>query len=365
VLDLSGGTASYDVLAQDQPWLAEFTNTGNIRPIDDYLAKEDPFFASDFVENVVTAQVKGSDGQTYGAPLIRGVQLLAYRKDLFDQEAVNYKAQTGNDLKPPSTWREFADISKYFTRSMNPKSPTLYGVSLVGTKGNPALNMIQPLIWGFGREFDESYNVTVSNPTTTLQGWNVLGELVAYAQPSVGGDDWDGMVRHYEFGDAVMMNQWDSLIAPVELSDSPIKGKSGYAVSPGQTGAMGGWAFDVNKNSQKADVAWEFVRWATGPEFARMLALEGGVPARYSVMNDPELQQQIPYMAADLESLKVGQKRASACRECPGLVPESQYEDIVGNEASALINGQKSPQQAADAAAQGLTKLLQDYHYAS
>jgi hypothetical protein len=40
-----------------------------------------------------------------------------------------------------------------------------------------------------------------------------------------------------------------------------------------------------------------------------------------------------------------------------------QYEQIVGAEASAVLTGSKKPKRAADDAAKGLRRLLEDFGY--
>jgi multiple sugar transport system substrate-binding protein len=171
------------------------------------------------------------------------------------------------------------------------------------------------------------------------------------------------MTKVFRLGKAALMQQWDSLSTPNELPGSPVKGKVGYALMPGKASAIGGFAFYINKNSKRKDAAWEFVRWAAGPEIAKTLAKRGGVPGRTSVMTDPELLKDHPYFPAQLENLKIAQARGSACATCPMIVPTNEYEIIVGTEASYLIAGEKTPQEAADSAAKGLASLLKDFGY--
>jgi ABC-type glycerol-3-phosphate transport system substrate-binding protein len=52
MLDLSSGTANYDVMSMDNPWLQEFAGTGNLLPFTKYIEKEDPKFIEGFIQNL-------------------------------------------------------------------------------------------------------------------------------------------------------------------------------------------------------------------------------------------------------------------------------------------------------------------------
>jgi multiple sugar transport system substrate-binding protein len=363
MVDLSNASSSYDVMMMDCPWLAEFVNTKNIMRLDDLVKQEDPSFIGDLIPRIVEAMGRGLDGGLYAIPNVGVAVLLNYRKDIFEQEASNYQAATGNQLKPADTWPEFRDQAKYFTKQVNAKSPTDYGAPLNGNPSNGALNMIQVILWGMGgREVNTNYQATI-NDDKAMPAWELLAELGKYAQPDAGASNWDPMNTVYKTGSAVMQFQASEFVAVNEADDSPIKGKTGYAWIPGHAPQTAGWAVVINKNSKNPEASWDFIRWMTGPEFAKDLQMAGGAPPRTSIMTDPGIVKQFPFLPYALDEFKAIQNRLSACPTCPGLIPEAQYELQVGTEASAVITGAKSPKDGADASEQIVDKLMKDFGY--
>jgi ABC-type glycerol-3-phosphate transport system substrate-binding protein len=362
MLPLASGASTYDVMMVDVPWVAEFVGTNNLLPLDDFVAKEDPFYFEDMVPELINV-MNGSQDKLYSIATLPSTQLLSYRKDVFEQEAANYLAATGKELTVPTTWREYADVAKYFTKRLNPDSPTDFGVTMTGTTGNGALNMFQPVLWGMGaREFDNDFNVTI-NDEKAMEAWNLFAELGQTAEDGVGSVYWEDMNKVYQFGKAAMMFIYHVFVVANEQEESPVSGKSGYATIPGGTPVIGGWSTSINKNTANPEAAWEFLRWITGPEIAKDLFIAGGATARASVMTDADMVRQYPFLPALLDSYKLVQNRASACAACPPIIPEAQYEIQTGAEASAVLSGAKTPQRAANDAAHALEQLLKDFGY--
>ncbi len=66
----------------------------------------------------------------------------------------------------------------------------------------------------------------------------------------------------------------------LESDGSPIQGKLGYALSPTKvtdaSGWLWSWALAIPETAPDKDAAWEYVSWATGPQY---LATAGGPAA--------------------------------------------------------------------------------------
>ena len=363
LLDLAGGTAAYDVMLMDNPWLPEFVETGNVLPLDDYLAKEDPEWVNDFIPKVF--RLYGHyKGKHYSLPFLVGTQILFYRKDLFEQYADAYKAKTGRELKPPETWEEFLEIAKFFTKEYNPDSPIDYGVAVAAAKGNAAICEFQPMLWGVGgREFDENWNVTINNEKG-VYAMELFAEMAKYAPPGSGSNYYVEENNDFIKGKAAMEVQWDPFATVnIDPKESLVYDKMGYAMIPGGAPVLGGWALIINKNTKHPDCAYAFLHWATGKEIAKDVTLQGGLPGRISVFTDPELVEKYPWFPVALEAYKASQQRTSPYDGGPTIIPEAQYELIVGTYANAAFTGQMTPKEAVDAAAKELEKMMIDFGY--
>jgi len=103
--DLTAGTGTYDVINMDNPWLPEFVGTGHVMALTDFLNKyESPSNMNDFVSTVFTAYTI-VDGKVYGLPHFAAIQILFYRRDLFEDPKIKaaFKEQYGYELTPPKT----------------------------------------------------------------------------------------------------------------------------------------------------------------------------------------------------------------------------------------------------------------------
>ena len=70
-------------------------------------------------------------GTAYGVPLDPSVQLLFYRKDLFEDVRIKrgYYEKYRRELKVPENFRELNQIAEYFTAKYNTESQTEYGMT--------------------------------------------------------------------------------------------------------------------------------------------------------------------------------------------------------------------------------------------
>ena len=119
--EISSGTARHDLICIDALWLSAMK----------------PGLAS--LNDVVTDEVKNDsmpgllegatiDGDLLGYPLWTNTQLLIYRTDMFEDadNMAAFEAEYGYPLAPPTTWEQFADVAKFFTKD------DMYGTALHG-----------------------------------------------------------------------------------------------------------------------------------------------------------------------------------------------------------------------------------------
>jgi sorbitol/mannitol transport system substrate-binding protein len=167
-----------------------------------------------------------------------------------------------------------------------------------------------------------------------------------------------------QYKDGKVAMWYDATVAAglLEADDSAVKGKNGYAAAPvNETDASGwlwSWALAIPVTSSKADLGWEYISFATGPQYLEQAGsrIPGGWAAippgtRESTYEIPEYKQAAAAFAEPtLESI------ASAPIDNPGTtkrpgVPGVQYVGIpefqdVGNQCteqfSAVIAGRAS-----------------------
>src|SRR5262245_9205491 len=108
LLSLSTG-GRYDVLFMDEPWIPPLSEF--LLPLNERIKTLD---VADFVPTTVASGA--FQGTQYAVPVDPNVQLLVYRKDLFEQKG----------LKPPATWDELLADAK----ALHDPARQQYGIAI-------------------------------------------------------------------------------------------------------------------------------------------------------------------------------------------------------------------------------------------
>ena len=296
LLSLSTG-ARHDVYFMDEPSipaLAEF-----LLPLDERAKTID---MSDFIPTTVEA---GSyNGKLYALPVDPNVQLLMYRKDLFEQKG----------LKPPTTWDELLKAAK----ALHDPAKQQYGFAFTaGTDPQTPLYLIL-LLWSYGAEVVDSHGRAGVNTEAGRKGAEMFLELLKVAPPNAKNYTFADVNKALQLGQAAMAIQWASGAKPLEdPSRSGVAGKLGYAVPPRgtRTAPMRGvWTIAIAKGTQNQEAAWEFAKWLSSKEFGMAStkypsAISAIHSARVSVLQDPSTKAVLPYGDALVASLRVAKGR--------------------------------------------------------
>lgn len=146
----------YDLMMFDAPWSAELIRNRMLADLTPMLRRSGADTNRIFKDCWDTV----CDGDAcYGIPFISGTQLLFYRRDLFEKPEVirAYRDFCGATLRPPKTWQEFNRIACFFTKSVNPASPTEYGTAMPGCHDSYMAPEIMVRLWAAGAKlWDEN-----------------------------------------------------------------------------------------------------------------------------------------------------------------------------------------------------------------
>ncbi|HEV8676859.1 MAG TPA: sugar ABC transporter substrate-binding protein [Methylomirabilota bacterium] len=297
LLSLAGGAARYDVLFIDEPWvptLAEF-----LHPLDDLAKQVEP---GDFVPTTLAA---GSyKGKIYALPVDPNVQLLIYRKDLFDQRG----------FKPPATWDETLALAK----QLHDPGKDVAGFVMTAGSDVQTFAYLTLFLWSWGVELLDANNRAAVNTPAGKAAAEFYVELMKYCPPGVKGYTFADVTKTMQLGKAAMAVQWASGARPLEDKEkSMVAGKLGYAVVPRQarqTPMRGVWTIGIARDSKSVDAAWEFARWLAGRDFGLQAVKHPATSsaihnARYSVLRSPTFTGTLAYADAILKSLEIAKER--------------------------------------------------------
>jgi ABC-type glycerol-3-phosphate transport system substrate-binding protein len=296
LLSLSTG-GRYDVVFLDEPWvppLSEF-----LTPLDERMRTLD---TQDFIPTTVAAGA--FQGKQYALPVDPNVQLLIYRKDLFDQKG----------LKPPTTWDELLAAAKAL---QDPAKP-LYGVALTGSSDIQTCLYMLLAMWSYGAELVDAQGKGGVDTPAGHKGAQVFLEMLKLAPPSVKSYNFSDVNKAMQLGQVAMAIQWASGAKPMEDKErSTVAGKLGYALMPKavrQNPMRGVWTIAIARNSPNQEAAWEFAKWLSGKEFGLAAvkfpsATSAIHSPRMSVLQDPGTRAALPYADALLANLKIAKER--------------------------------------------------------
>jgi len=263
--EMAAEGSTYDVVTLPGEWIPRFASFAE--PLDDLFTAE---VKNDlFPSLVVEAKYKG---KYVGMPTWANVQILFYRKDLFQDpgEKTEFKKKYGYELKPPTNWQEFIDVAVFFTRDTDGDGNIdFYGTDV---KGAPqGIDTEYPLhVLQAGSEgivLDSAGNIIVDNQAhiDALKFYVDLHRKYHVSPPSVLEIDWAVAQQLFYQGKTAMTRFWghayrmvpDDAIVAGKVGAAPmIAGKAGIASVPGSYYNM------IPKTSKHRDVARQFVEFA-------------------------------------------------------------------------------------------------------
>ena len=341
-------------------------------PLDDYFAKGGEGNPTLFIKSSIAAMTY--NGKLYGIPTDFSIHFLYYRKDLISgllqnkawQQKYSEIAQKylGKSLTPKApedwTWDDYIAACLFFTKSINPDSPTSYGTAL------QLKNLIYNImIWDDvlasygGNWFDQKGNPTL-NSAAALHAMNVYMTIIKNGATPPGSTTYEFPEANEAFrtGKVATMLQYSA--AYHELTDpnsSPLVFQK-VGIAPVPAGPAGHkthihtLGVGLNAASDKKDAAFRFLSFLATEQATRLYAQNGGFPPVTAILKEmagtrPEFPIAGEY-AQKYGFVEAGGTSANA-------VP---IYEILAQELSAAWAGETTPEKALQAANQKVGALV-------
>ncbi|MGU3646505.1 ABC transporter substrate-binding protein [Microbacterium sp. C23T] len=255
------------------------------------------------------------DGDLYAAPFYGESSFLMYNKDIVEA--------AGLTVPDNPTWPEIADLAAQL------KSADHAGICLRGKPGwGEGIAGLNTVVNTYGGAwYDEDWNAQVDQQgfRDALTFWSDTINASAEADPVSFG--FTECLNLFSQGKAAMW--YDATSAAGTLEDpeaSSVAGKVGYVMAPTMETQNSGWLWSWNlavpKTSQHSEQAWEFIKWATGKDYANLVGENLGwsrVPpgSRVSTYDIPEYQEAAAAFADITKESMLGVNPAQ-----PGVAPQ-------------------------------------------
>jgi multiple sugar transport system substrate-binding protein len=239
-------------------------------------------------------------GKQYGVPTDLSIHFMYFRQDLIkkllsdDAWKAKYteiaKAKLGKDLAPKDpdqwTWDDYAATALFFTKSLNPASPTRYGTVL--QMKNLLFNM---MVWQStahaegGNWMDDKGNITVDSPAYRkgLELYKTLYDAGASPKDSLSYEYAEANAA-FGSGQAATVLQWNAAAADLDNAEKTpaVAGKIGTVAPPagskGRFTHVHGLGLGLNKTAPNKAGAMKFLEWLTTPAAMEIYAKGGGAP---------------------------------------------------------------------------------------
>jgi len=325
---LNAGTDEIDVMMYRPLQEGKlFAQNGYLADLSDYVTRDAAWDWNDFQEGPVEATTY--EGSVVGVPIITEQQVLYYRTDVLEKLGIAVP-KTLDELEAAAKQiKEQGEIAGYVGRT---------GVSAAVTQWSSFL-------FSEGGDFaNKDYTKATLDTPAAKEAYELYGRLIGqYGPANVSTDmSWPDAAALFAQGQVAFYSDASSLYQNLALEEnSTVWDKVGYAPFPaGPAGSVPynvpSWALGINNDSNKKDLAFDFVEWLTSPELT-LEVQEAGVPAaRTSVWDNPAGTASFPPQLA--EAIAIGAKTGVGY-DRPRVISVAEAREIVGAPIVVAITG--------------------------
>jgi sorbitol/mannitol transport system substrate-binding protein len=351
--DVGAGGEQFDVVMIGMFEAPQFGRNGWLVDLNTYAADDADYMVDDIIPAVRDGL--SYDGGLYAAPFYAESSFVMYRKDVLEAAGVT--------MPDAPTWDEVAEIA----RTIN--TDEMAGICLRGKPGWGDLGAIFTTVintfgatWWLAGEGDTIGAAQIDQPEFKEALQFYVDLITDAGEDDASNSSYNECTNQMQDGKVAMWVDATVAASNLEADDSPIKGMLGYALSPTKmtdtSGWLWAWALAIPENAPDKDAAWEYVRWATGPEYLVQAGetLAGGwatVPpgTRQSLYANPNYQEAAAaFGQKTLDAMLAAPINNPGTTPRPGLpgvqfVGVPQFQDVgtrCTEEFSAAIAGQKS-----------------------
>ena len=255
ILSTTGGKA-FDILRIDITFLSWFAQKllVPLEELDPEISKILPQFLDG-----VSGRYSTVANTIYALPFSPSVQLLYYRKDLFESTVLRrlYHEKYKCDLQPPSNFTEFNRIAEFFTKKKNSNSPVDYGTSLtLGSFGVAGSEFMARFLESHKNLYDEDGRVRLNGSEGNLAMQQLI-ELKEMA-PTHNNTWWTDTAEDFASGRLAMAILYSNYASDLIREGSNISELIGCTLVPGQNPILGGASLGISKRSQHPHAALNF-----------------------------------------------------------------------------------------------------------
>jgi multiple sugar transport system substrate-binding protein len=298
----SAAAGPWDVAFINTDWIAAAQREIRLVDLGPYLAKDAPDgYPSAWAPSLLRLQNR--DGFIAGVPYHDGPECLIFRRDLFEdpREQAAFAEFAGRPLRPPATWREFHQISRFFHRP----SKGMYGTVFAAfPDGHNTVYDFLLQLWTRGGDIlgpDGSLDLNTHAAREALTWYRSILLDTGAVHPRCREMDSVQSGMAFAAGEVAMMVNWFGFAAMCEtMPGCRVKGNVEIGPVPHDENYASAslnvyWLLAIPIASPHRDVAYDFLRHCMTAEMDKVLTLEGGIGCRRSTWLDPDVARVAPF----------------------------------------------------------------------
>ena len=296
VIPLKAGEKDPDVFLLDVAWVAQFSSSRWLFPLDSSI-QGDGFDTGNIFQGVLNQVDRSSEG-IIALPVYLDCGILYYRKDLL--EKYGYEV--------PETWDRLVEIAQRIQKEERKNHPSFYGFVWQGAQYEGLVCNFLEFITaaGGGMEKKEDAGLLSLDREENIKALGFMRDLIHEIQispPNTFTEMKEEEVRiFFQEQSALFERNWPYAWSLHAGEDSAVRGKVGTAVLPRFEGgrhaaALGGWHIGISRFSDQKEQAWELVKFILSLEVQKRLALDlGWNPGRKDLYEDGDLRGRMPHL---------------------------------------------------------------------
>ena len=347
--EMVGGSNDFDIVTAMDVWIPPL--------VDRYLAPIDADIAARGIDMnrypaPFTAAAKFPGG-TYGLPVRCHIQLLWYRKDLFDKAG----------LKPPTTWDELVEAGK----TVQAQNPGIAGVTIpYGPKDGQNLMVWYNFLWGSGGDLFDSKMQPVFNSPEGVKATRDFTDIILKHKITPAGaasfNEADSTTFFFQ-GKAGMVPVWWHVYNRMSLPDAGVKREQvGFVPLPsypgkGPTTYTNSWIYGLNAQAKNRAAAIEFLDYISTAEIEKSILVDPNehdvVSVHWKNLRDPDVNARFDGMHGI--AAKALETTTKAIPNIPEFLP---IVDALSVQMSNIVTGGATVEGALDAAQSQAARIM-------
>jgi multiple sugar transport system substrate-binding protein len=324
----------YDIIRMDMAWLSWFGKDVFL-PLDQLDRSLDKIISE--YPGHIKSNYSEIHGVSYALPFDPSVQMLFYRKDVFEDQKIKrmYFEKYKKHLELPEDYDSYNELMNFFT-GPSFKNPSIkYGSStILGRSEIIASEFLTRYYALEGKLLNSQGEVTLDFEKAVRAVNNYLN-MVNLSQRI---DDtwWGEAVNSFARGETAMILGFMNHVSRIAHSD--IGTLIGFSPVPGNKPLLGGGVVGITKDSHKISEAVSFLNWVNETETAEQITLLGGTSANQKLYENRTICMLYPWLEGAIKANSNG-IRDTVTRDGRRLNTRT-IEQIIGKSIKEILNNE-------------------------